>query len=129
MAQKSAAKSLTDVIIKALKEKKGQNIVRMDLRNLSGAIVDYFVICTGTSDRHVSSLAETVVEKVKETLNEKPISKEGLRVGEWVLLDYVNVIVHVFQEEKRAFYAIEDLWGDAEIEEIKAARPRLTKTK
>ncbi|MCI4670322.1 MAG: ribosome silencing factor [Bacteroidia bacterium] len=112
------AKSLTDLAIKGLQELKGQKIIRMDLREVDGAITDFFVICTGTSDRHVSSLAESVMKEVREGASDKPISKEGLNAGEWVLLDYVNVVVHVFQQETRDFYRLEALWGDAAIDVI-----------
>lgn len=114
----TSAEILTDVVIKGLQDKKGQSITRMNLRNVSGAITDYFVICTGTSDRHVQALAESVEDTVRMDISEKPISREGKQMGEWVLLDYVNVVVHVFLEDKRRFYDIEGLWGDAEFEEI-----------
>lgn len=112
------AKSLTDLAIKGLQELKGQNIIRMDLRNVDGAITDYFVICTGTSDRHVGSLAESAMKFVREGASDKPINKEGLSEGKWVLLDYVNIVVHIFQQETRDFYRLEALWGDAETEKI-----------
>ncbi|MEO0897964.1 MAG: ribosome silencing factor [Bacteroidota bacterium] len=112
------AKSLTDLAIKGLQDLKGKNIVRMDLREVDGAITDYFVICTGTSDRHVSSLAESVMDVIREEGSEKPINKEGLTAGEWVLLDYVNVVVHVFQKDTRDFYRLEALWGDANMDKI-----------
>lgn len=112
--QDSPGKVLSDAVVKALKEKKGTDIVRLDLRKVNGAVTDFFVIATGSSDRHVTALAEHVVEEIKEKTGERPVSKEGLRTGEWALLDYVTVVVHVFQEEKREFFAIEELWGDAE---------------
>ncbi len=115
------AKSLTDLALKGLQKLKGQKIVRMNLKDVEGAITDYFVICTGTSDRHVSSLAESVLDTIKKEGSEKPISKEGLNSGEWVLLDYVNVVVHIFQQETRDFYRLEFLWGDAEMEVIDVA--------
>ncbi|MEM0995806.1 MAG: ribosome silencing factor [Bacteroidota bacterium] len=116
----TAAEVLSDIIIQGLQEKKGNSITRMDLRNVNGAITDYFVICTGTSDRHVQALAESVEEVVRKDLQDKPISREGTQKGEWVLLDYVDVVVHIFLSDKRRFYDIEGLWGDAEFEEIEA---------
>ena len=107
------AQMLSAIAVEGLQEIKGQNIVRLDLRNSDGAVTEYFVICTGTSDRHVQSLAESVMKFVKEEAGEKPLSTEGLQHGEWVLLDYVNVVVHIFQQEKRDFYRLENLWGDA----------------
>lgn len=89
----------------------------MDLKGVDGAITDYFIICTGTSDRHVQSLAESVMEEMKK-VGERPISKEGLQAGQWVLLDFVNVVVHIFQQEMRDFYRLEALWGDAPTEHI-----------
>ena len=111
------AKQLTEVAIEGLLEKKGQQIIRMNLKGVDGAVTDFFVICTGTSDRHVQSLAESVLDEMAKS-GEKPISKEGIQLGEWVLLDYVNVVVHIFQEKTREFYRLEALWGDAEKEEI-----------
>jgi ribosome-associated protein len=112
------AELLSSEVIKGLQDKKGQNIIQMDLRNVSGAICDYFVICTGTSDRHVVALSESVEDMVRKNLQDRPLSRTGQQIGEWVLLDYVDVVVHVFQAEKRKFYDIEGLWGDAEIETI-----------
>ena len=114
------AKALSDVVIEGLQEIKGQEILRMDLRDVDGAITDYFVLCTGTSDKHVQALAESVIELTKEH-GERPHNKEGLQQGEWALIDYVNVVVHIFQREKRSFFRLEDLWGDAEFEEITEA--------
>lgn len=113
------AKALSELAVHGLLEKKGRNIIRMDLRNTDGAITDFFVICTGTSDRHVEALADSVQEVIREQAKEKSLSTEGMGTGEWVLLDYVNVVVHIFQEEKRQFYKLESLWGDAKVEQIK----------
>lgn len=114
----TAAEILSRKVIEGLQDKKGQDIILMDLRNVNGAICDFFVICTGTSDRHVSALSESVEDLVRKELQDRPISRTGQQIGEWVLLDYVDVVVHVFQAEKRKFYDIEGLWGDAEIEAI-----------
>ncbi|WNJ15970.1 ribosome silencing factor [Pontibacter sp. G13] len=120
MEQKVAldAKALTDLVIEGLQNLKGKEIVRMDLSQTDGAMTDYFVICTGTSDTHVSALADSVLKTVKEQSGDIPISKEGMDVCEWVLIDYVNVIVQIFLKEKREFYRLESLWGDADIERI-----------
>lgn len=112
------AKSLADLAIKGLQEVKGQDILRMDLRNVDGAITEFFVICTGTSDRHVSSLAESAMKFIREGAADKPINKEGLNEGKWVLLDYVNIVVHIFQQETRDFYRLEALWADAAVEKM-----------
>jgi ribosome-associated protein len=112
------AKQLVDAVVEGLQDKKGQKIVVMDLRKVKGAISDYFVICSGTSDKHVQALSDSVWEHCRVHLQDKPINIEGRPKGEWVLMDYVNVVVHVFLEEKRRFYDIESLWGDAPMERI-----------
>jgi ribosome-associated protein len=97
--------------------KKAEDIKVLDLRNLT-AITDFFVICTGNSDTHVKAVADAVVEGSKD-LGERPWHKEGITHKSWVLLDYVEVVVHIFLNETRKFYALEKLWGDAEVTEIK----------
>lgn len=106
------AKTISDIAISALQEIKGKKITRMNLTKTDGAVTDYFVICNGTSDRHVQSLAESVLKMMREA-GERPINQEGLETGEWVLLDFFNVVIHIFQPEKREFYRLENLWGDA----------------
>lgn len=118
MKQKvSESTQLADLTIKGLEEIKGLDIVLMDLRKVEGAICDYFVLCTGSSDRHVQALADSVMKMMKE-VKEKPVSREGYQLGEWILLDYISVIVHIFQKEKREFYRLENLWGDARFKQI-----------
>lgn len=112
------AKALSDIAVKGLQEIKGKSITRMDLRGSDGAVTDFFIICTGTSDKHVQSLAEAVMDFMKKE-GEQPLSKEGMESGEWVLLDYVNVVVHIFQEDFRNFYRLESLWGDAKSKSYK----------
>ncbi|RMG64233.1 MAG: ribosome silencing factor [Bacteroidetes bacterium] len=107
------ARTLSDIVIQGLQEIKGRQIVRMNMNQADGAVCDYFVLCTGTSDKHVQALAESVEKFVKDQAAEKPHSREGFQKGEWVLLDYVNVVVHIFQAEARNFFRLEDLWGDA----------------
>jgi len=108
---------LSQVAIEGLQEKKGEDIVRLDLRDLEVSITDYFIICTGNSDKHVQALAESVIEFM-ERKGEKPITKEGIQKGDWVVLDYVSLVIHIFLREKRNFYRLEDLWGDAQAEII-----------
>ena len=110
--------SLTDLAIEGLRDKKGLDIVRMDLKKSSGAITDYFVICTGTSDRHVKALADSVQDTIREQIRQKPLNVEGTQLGEWVLIDYVDIVIHIFLQDKREFFSLEDLWGDAPIEKI-----------
>ena len=110
---------LSDAIVEAMQNKKAGNIISLDLRNLNNRYVDKFIICHGDNDRQVEAIAKEVEEHVRKTLNDKPWHREGYENREWILLDYVNIVVHVFLKEKRDFYAIEELWGDAELEEFK----------
>lgn len=106
---------LCDVIVKGMEEKKAREIVVMDLRNIKSAVADFFVICHGDSDTQVEAIARSVEEEVEKALDESPWHKEGFENAEWILLDYVNVVAHVFVAEKREFYGIEELWGDAKL--------------
>jgi ribosome-associated protein len=109
------ARFLADVIVKGMEEKKAKDIVLMDLRNVKGSVTDFFVICEGESDRQVQAIAKSVEEFVDKELDEDPWHREGYENSEWILLDYVNVVVHVFIPEKREFFGLENLWGDAEV--------------
>ena len=100
-------------IIDAIQDLKGKKIVSLDLRKTETAISKYFVICTGTSNIHVSAIEGGVKKAISKYLGEKPFHTEGNNIGEWILMDYFDVIVHIFQEKTRTFYNIEDLWGDA----------------
>lgn len=111
----NSAEILAEIAVKGMQEKKGIDIVRLDLRKLKGAFADMMVICHGNSDRQVEAIADGVEDEIRLATGEKPLHREGGDKAEWVLLDYVNVVVHVFLEEKRRFYGIEDLWGDAEL--------------
>lgn len=103
---------LAEIIVKGMQEKKATNIVKIDLRGVNEAVADYFVICSGDSDRQVKAIADSVEEETIKTLKEKPRGREGQGENRWVLLDYVNVVVHVFQKDLRGFYEIEDIWHD-----------------
>ena len=103
-------------IIKGIFEKKGQNVLKIDLRKLENRIADYFVICHGSSATQVDSICDSVEDVVRKSAGEKPLHVEGLDNCYWVLVDYGNVIVHIFLEEYRNFYSLESLWADAEIE-------------
>lgn len=111
---------ITELIIDGIKEKKGNNIVKIDLRTLKNTVCDYFIICHGDSSIQVEAIADSIQEQVFKKIKEKPWHKEGFENSEWILLDYSNIVVHIFQKEKRNFYAIEDLWGDAKIKTIKS---------
>ncbi len=109
---------LLDVAIKGLQELKGENIVCIDLQEVENAVCDYFILCTGTSNTHVSALANSAEKEVKQTLNERPWHSEGFGNSEWIILDYVNTVVHIFQEEARNFYNLDGLWADAKVIKI-----------
>jgi ribosome-associated protein len=113
---------LSDLAIQGIQELKGVDLLRMDLRNLETAVTDFFVIATGTSDRHVAALGDSVLKMMKEEAEENPISKEGFQKGDWVLLDYGSVVVHIFLKKVRDFYRLEDFWGDAEFEKFSEER-------
>ena len=109
-------KQLVDTIVDALHEKKGLDVISIKLAELKDPVCDYFIICHGDSSPHVQALAESVMDEAREKLNVKEWKKEGFENSQWLLLDYVNVVVHVFQSEWRDFYNLEGLWADAVIE-------------
>ncbi len=109
---------LVENVVKGIFEKKGQNVLKVDLRKLENRITDYFVICHGTSRTQVDSISYSVESTVRKGRGEKPLHIEGLQNCFWVLIDYGDVIVHIFQEEYRNFYSLESLWADANIEKL-----------
>lgn len=108
---------LAQLAVEAAQSKKASNIVVMDMRSVSG-VADFFVICTGTSDLQVKAILEAVRMHIREHADERPWHTEGHESLQWVLIDYVDLVVHVFSEEKRDFYDLERLWGDAPKAEI-----------
>ncbi len=111
------SEALANLISSTLNNRKAERIVVMDLREIT-TLADFFVVCSGLSDVHVKSLSNEVSIKVKEQFNEKPWNKEGLEGRRWVVLDYVNVVVHIFNNEARGHYALEKMWSDAKVREI-----------
>ena len=111
--KKESSEILLDKIIHGIENDKGENIQKMDLRKIENTPCEFFVICSGNSNTQVSAIVNSIKKKVSKTLREKPLHTEGLEIAEWVLIDYVNVVVHVFQRKTREFYNIEGLWGDA----------------
>lgn len=109
---------LVNHIIESIQEKKGHDIVSLNLKKLDNAVADYFVICHGSSDTQVEAVAESVKDTLKDKLKVKPLNIEGVDNAEWILLDYFDVVVHVFQERMRSFYQLEDVWADAEMTAI-----------
>lgn len=110
--------SLLDAIIDGMQDRKAKNITVLDLQKIDNRVCDYYVICDADSKTHVSSIADSVEEMVLNRTKEKAFHSEGHQNAEWILIDYINIVVHVFLKEIRDFYAIEDLWGDAEIKVI-----------
>jgi ribosome-associated protein len=116
-AVKSQAERLADAAIHGILEKKGKNVICMNLQNVPNAVCDFFIICEAESTRQVSAIADSVDFEVKKATGENPFHTEGWENSLWVLLDYVNVVIHVFESETRHFYRLESLWADAEVKE------------
>lgn len=112
------SEQLNELIIEGIRDKKGKNIVRLDLRKLGDAPADYFIICEGDSSTHIKAISDSIYKKVKEALQTMPSHTEGSLNARWVLMDYFNTIVHVFYPETRHFYDLEQLWGDADLTEF-----------
>lgn len=104
---------LVDLIIDSIRDIKGQNIVLMDVRHLHEAPTDYFILCEGQSTTQVRAIAEHINERVSKEANTRPSHKEGLKDARWILVDYFDLVVHVFYPEVRAYYDLEDFWSDA----------------
>lgn len=109
---------LSNLVVEGMQEKKAKDIVLLDLREVKNSVADFFVICSGTSDTQLDSIAKSVEDLVFKTDKQSPWRKEGKNNLEWVILDYVDVVAHIFLENKREFYQIESLWGDAKIKRI-----------
>lgn len=112
------SKFMVETITEALLSRKGKDITVMDVSELT-TLTDYFVVCHGTSDVQIKALADAVEEDVREKAGEKAWKKEGLAGRSWIILDFVNIVVHVMSKEKRDFYALERMWNDAKITQIK----------
>ncbi len=111
--QQISADQLITVIISSIEDVKGKEISILDLRDIENTVCDYFVICEGTSNTQVNAISNSIQKKVSKELKDHPWHVEGADNAEWILLDYVNVVVHVFQKHIRDYYDIESLWGDA----------------
>src|ERR1700759_2308770 len=124
MAKNKAIKEssyISELAVFGIQEKKGNDIIRLDLRNIFSSVADYFVICHADSSTQVKAIANSIEDEIFKATQAEPWRKEGIEHGEWILLDYVDVVIHVFRTDKREFYGVEDLWGDAEIKYYKSA--------
>lgn len=112
---------LITTIIGGIEEVKGKEITILDLREIENTVCDYFIICEGTSNTQVNAIVNSIQKQVSKTLKDKPWHIEGTENAEWVLMDYVNIVVHVFQKHIREYYDIEELWGDAKTTQIETS--------
>ncbi len=119
--QKENVDQLITEIIKGIEGVKGQKISILDLREIENTVCEYFIVCEGTSNTQVNAISGSVQKIVSKALQDKPWHVEGEGNADWILLDYVNVVVHIFQKHIREYYDIEGLWGDAKITNIQAS--------
>lgn len=112
---------LSELAVEGIQEKKGEDIVRLDLRNIHSSVADFFIICSANSGTQVKAIADSVEEVIFKGLQSDPRHKEGFESADWIILDYFDVVVHIFKTEKRHFYGIEELWGDAETTNFQSA--------
>ncbi|MCF8226768.1 MAG: ribosome silencing factor [Bacteroidales bacterium] len=117
--QKSDTLQRLDLILEALKDKKGENIVTINMEKVGNAFCDYFVICHGNSTTQVDALSDSVHHRLKTEMNVRAHHIEGINNSLWILMDYSDILVHIFLEEQRSFYNLEELWGDGKMESIK----------
>ena len=118
---KASADELIALILQGIEDVKGHNINLLDLREIENTVCDYFIICNGTSNTHVNAIVGSIQKTVSKLSKDKPWHIEGEDNAEWVLMDYVNVVVHVFQKQIREFYDIEGLWGDAKFTTVESS--------
>jgi len=117
---KNEAAILADIAIQGILEKKGTNILSLNLTKVHNSVADYFIICEAESNTQVDAIARSVEDEVKKVIGENPFHTEGFENAEWILIDYVTVVVHVFQKQIRTFYNLEALWADAESKKIES---------
>ena len=113
MKEKYSSKGLITNIIKSIEEVKGEEVVLIDMKKIDNSPCDYFIVCDGSSNTQVNAIVSKIKKNVSKLLSEKPLNIEGLENCKWVLIDYIDIVVHVFQKEIRQYYNIEKLWGDA----------------
>jgi len=110
--------ALSEWVVEGMLEKKAADVVVMDLTDIKHAVADYFIICSGNSDTQIDAISQSIEEQIHKKSKQNPWKREGQQNKEWVLIDYVDVVAHVFNKEKRTFYGLEELWGDAKITRI-----------
>ncbi len=118
-SKKDSSVVLVDAIVNGILGKKGEEIISINLGKINSTVCDFFVVCHGNSHNHVTAIAESVEEEVNKLCGVKPARREGYTNGEWLLLDYLDVVVHVFREPVRRYYQLEELWADAPAKQIK----------
>lgn len=122
MTQKKVKEVSSDIlsewVVEGMLEKKASDVVVMDLKKVKHAVADYFIVCSGNSDTQIDAISQSIEEQIHKRSRQNPWKREGQQNREWILLDYVDVVAHVFNKEKRTFYGLEELWGDAKITHI-----------
>lgn len=116
--EKSESAMLADIVINAIHEKKGEQVVKIDMRPINSPIADFFIVCQGSNRTQVEAIVDSIYQEVEKAIGIRPSHLEGRENAEWMLIDYFDVVVHVFQPETRGFYKLESLWADADITEI-----------
>jgi len=111
--EKDDAVNILQAVISAMQDKKAKNIISLDLTKINNSVTNYFVICHAPSKTQVDAIYDNVIKLVREQCETKPFNKEGIENAEWILIDYFDVVVHIFLEDIRSFYHLEDLWADA----------------
>lgn len=107
-----------DKIVHCIFDKKGQDVLSIDMQKVGGSIADYFIICHADNDKQVDAIAHSIIDNIKSEIRITPWHKEGFQNSEWILIDYANVIVHVFLKDQREFYNLEDLWADGDFKKF-----------
>ncbi len=113
------AQELNKYIVKGIQEKKGTEIVVINLKETGSSIADFFILCTGNSETQLGAILESVENEVQKATGQTPWHREGLQNKDWILLDFIDVVVHIFKKDVRSFYSLETLWGDADIQHVK----------
>ena len=125
ITEKSESAMLADIVINAIHEKKGEQVVKIDMRPINSPVADFFIVCQGTNRTQVEAIADSIDEEVRKAIGIRPSHLEGRENAEWMLIDYFDVVVHIFQPETRGFYKLESLWADADITDVPEPKPEV----